>query len=144
LVDYVEVWGARLLEEVHATLPFIRHVVCGFGTGATVVGLHRVFTPAGLTVAGLQAPAGYPIPGWRNFERQNLGAQDLFFRFRGDVLLDTAPAAPGIASSGLAALRAHVSGHAHPEQVLVISHDGCPAACPETRSRECRIITERL
>lgn len=127
LVEHVERWGAHLLREVRANWPAVRHLVCGFGTGATVAGLHRVFTPLGYSVVGLQARNGAPIPGWRNYALQNVGDQDLFHRYGADIPLSTASAADDPDDDGaLASLLRYAYAHAHPEQVLVISHDGRP------------------
>lgn len=124
LVECVEVWASRLLEVVRTTLPGVRHVVCGFGTGATLVGLHRVFVPAGYGITGLQCTPSRSLPGWRNYEAQNLGEEDLFFPFQAAIPLETAPQA---ASSCLEALLHHARAGARPGQVLVISHDGRPS-----------------
>ncbi|MFG1876256.1 pyridoxal-phosphate dependent enzyme [Sphaerisporangium sp. NPDC049003] len=126
LVGCVELWGSRLLREVRANWPGIRHVVCGFGTGATVVGLHRVFAPLGYSVMGLQAREGDPVPGWRNYALQNLEDQDLFHRFQGEIPLSTASEAERPGTGALESLLRYANAHPHPEQVLVISHDGRP------------------
>ncbi|MEU8194043.1 pyridoxal-phosphate dependent enzyme [Microbispora amethystogenes] len=122
LVGRVELWAARLLRRIRADWPEVRHLVCGFGTGATVAGLHRVFTIAGYSVTGLQAREGDHVPGWRNYTLQNLGDQDLFHRYRKEVPLATASGG----ESALGSLLTYANAHAAPEQVLVISHDGRP------------------
>ncbi|MCU1496588.1 MAG: hypothetical protein JWM47_541 [Acidimicrobiales bacterium] len=124
MVRHVERWAIELLEQVRASLPAVRHLVSGFGTGASVVGLHRVFAPAGYTVTGIQSAPGRSLPGWRNFATENLGERDLFHRFRSEVPLAVAPDVPG--ADGLAALLATAALHPQPDQVLVISHDGTP------------------
>ncbi|WP_405152076.1 pyridoxal-phosphate dependent enzyme [Sphaerisporangium sp. NBC_01403] len=126
LVRCVELWGSHLLREVRENWPEIRYLVCGFGTGATVAGLHRVFAPLGYSVIGLQAREGDPVPGWRNYARQNLGDQDLFHRFQEEIPLSTASEAESSGAGALDSLLRYANVHAHPEQVLVISHDGRP------------------
>ncbi|MBO4271852.1 pyridoxal-phosphate dependent enzyme [Microbispora triticiradicis] len=126
LVAYVERWGARLLREVRASWPGIRHLVCGFGTGATVAGLHRVFAPAGYSVVGLQAGENEPVPGWRNYALQNLGDQDLFRRYQEEIPIATAAGAENPGERALGSLLRHADAHPNPQQVLVISHDGRP------------------
>lgn len=126
LVGYVERWAWRLLRQLRADWPGIRHLVCGFGTGATVAGLHRVFAPLGYAVVGLQARRGDPVPGWRNYALQNVGEQDLFHRYQADIPLATAAGADAPGRGALQSLVAFAHTHTHPEQVMVISHDGRP------------------
>lgn len=130
LVRHVEVWAQRLLEQVRATLPGVRHLVCGFGTGATLAGLHRVFTAAGYSVEGLQPAPGHTLSGWRHYAQQNLGEEDVFHPFREAISLQTAPAEPEALKGGLGALLAHVRARPHLEETLVVSHNGRPGAVP--------------
>ena len=62
LVACVESWASGLRAHVRERFPLVRRVVCGFGTGATLVGLKRVFSTGGFTVTGLQPAPGQPLP----------------------------------------------------------------------------------
>ncbi|MET8052979.1 pyridoxal-phosphate dependent enzyme [Streptosporangium sp. NPDC005286] len=126
LVRCVELWGSQLLREVRANWPEIRYLVCGFGTGATVAGLHRVFAPLGYSVMGLQARADDPVPGWRNYALQNLGDQDLFHRYQEEIPLPIPSETENSGAGALDSLLRYANTYANPEQVLVISHDGRP------------------
>ncbi len=126
LVKCVERWAAHLLREIRQNWPGIRYLVCGFGTGATVAGLHQVFAPLGYSIVGLQAREGDPVPGWRNYALQNLGDQDLFHRYRREIPITTAAEAGNLGEGALSSLLRHANAHVSPEQVLVISHDGRP------------------
>ncbi|NBD10773.1 MULTISPECIES: pyridoxal-phosphate dependent enzyme [Corallococcus] len=119
LVACVESWAASLRALVCERFPTVRHVVCGFGTGATLVGLTRVFTAGGFTVTGLQPAPGRPLPGWRTWAGQNLGQEDLFFAHHARIPLATA--AP--ASDPFNALLGWARARPHPDQVLVIAHN---------------------
>ncbi|NOK36223.1 hypothetical protein HMI49_23760 [Corallococcus exercitus] len=119
LVSCVEAWAAGLRAQVRERFPTVRHVVCGFGTGATLVGLARVFTAGGCTVTGLQPAPGKPLPGWRTWEAQNLGAEDLFFEHQPRMPLATAAPAP----DPFTALLEWARSQPHPERVLVIAHN---------------------
>ena len=123
LVACVETWATRLREVVRDAFPAVRGVVCGFGTGATVVGLHRAFTASGYDVLALQPAPGRTMPGWRRWAEQSLGEKDLFFPYREEVTLVTAGAKK---ADGLGALLAHARAEHRPEEVLVISHDARP------------------
>ncbi|XVQ83002.1 pyridoxal-phosphate dependent enzyme [Microbispora siamensis] len=126
MVGHVERWAAHLLREVRTNWPGIRHLVTGFGTGATVAGLQHVFAPLGYSVVGLQARTSDPVPGWRNYALQNVGDQDLFHRHREEITLLTAPEAESPGGGALTSLLRYAGAHARPEQVLVVSHDGRP------------------
>jgi cysteine synthase B len=123
LVACVESWAARLRERVRDAFPAVRRVVCGFGTGATAVGLHRAFAPLGHEVVALQPARGRTMPGWRRWAEQSLGEEDLFYPCREEVALETARAQ---GADGLGALLAHARAEPRPEEVLVISHDARP------------------
>ncbi|MCP3141054.1 pyridoxal-phosphate dependent enzyme [Pyxidicoccus xibeiensis] len=123
LIGCVEQWATRLCDVVFDVFPAVRSVVCGFGTGATVVGLHRAFASAGYEVVGLQPARGHALPGWRRWVEQSLGERDLFFPYREDVPLETAQAR---GADCLGTLLAHARAERRPEEVLVISHDARP------------------
>ncbi|NOK18285.1 hypothetical protein [Corallococcus carmarthensis] len=119
LVACVEAWASGLRAQVRERFPTVKRVVCGFGTGATLVGLTRVFTVGGFTVTGLQPAAGQPLPGWRTWETQNLGAEDLFFEHQPRLPLATAAPAP----DAFTALMEWARRQPHPEQVLIVAHN---------------------
>lgn len=119
LVACVEAWASGLRAQVRERFPTVRHVVCGFGTGATLVGLTRVFMAGGFTVTGLQPAPGDSVPGWRTWGAQNLGAEDLFFEHQPRMLLATAAPAP----DAFTALLDWARRQPHPERVLVIAHN---------------------
>lgn len=119
LVACVESWASGLRAQVRERFPSVKHVVCGFGTGATLVGLTRVFTAGGFTVTGLQPAPGKPLPGWRTWETQNLGAEDLFFEHQPRMPLTTAAPAP----DPFTALQEWACRQPHPEQVLIVAHN---------------------
>lgn len=123
LVDCVVSWAVTLREVVRDAFPSVRSVVCGFGTGATVVGLHRTFASGGYEVVGLQPAPGRSMPGWRSWSQQSLGAKDLFYPYREDVSLDMARTR---GDDGLGALLAWAREEPRPEEVLVISHNARP------------------
>ncbi|MBZ4408606.1 hypothetical protein K8640_10305 [Myxococcus sp. XM-1-1-1] len=123
LVGCVEGWAGELRDFVRDAFPSVRRVVCGFGTGATLVGLHRAFTPQGYEVVGLQPAKGSSLPGWRRWQEQNLGKEDLFHPHREEVVLETA--APKHSDS-LAALLTYARAETHPEEMLVIGHNARP------------------
>ncbi|NVJ22556.1 hypothetical protein HUW62_15145 [Myxococcus sp. AM011] len=123
LVGCVEGWASELRDVVRESFPKVRLVVSGFGTGATVVGLHRAFTPDGYDVVGLQPSLGAPLPGWRRWMEQNLGEADLFHPHREEVVLETAGPKH---SDGLAALLTYARAEARPDEVLVIAHNARP------------------
>ncbi|MBU8899968.1 hypothetical protein DRW03_00310 [Corallococcus sp. H22C18031201] len=122
LIGCVEDWAKGLLARVRDGFPAVRTLVCGFGTGATAVGLHRVFAPAGFSVVALQPSPGESLPGWRTWATQNLGARDLFHPHRDEVPLDTARPAP----DGFGALQNWARAHPQPDTVLVIAHGARP------------------
>ncbi|MEV4382042.1 pyridoxal-phosphate dependent enzyme [Streptosporangium sp. NPDC049644] len=126
LVRCVELWGLQLLRKVRKNWPEIRYLVCGFGTGATVAGLYRVFAPFGYSVMGLQARPGDPVPGWRNYALQNLGDQDLFHCYQEKIPLPIPSETESSGAGALDSLLRYANTYANPEQVLVISHDGRP------------------
>lgn len=119
LVACVESWASALRAHVRERFPRVRRVVCGFGTGATLVGLTRVFSTGGFTVTGLQPAPGHPLPGWRTWAHQNLGPEDLFFAHHQRIALDTATPAP----DGFTALMDWARAQPRPEEVLVIAHN---------------------
>ncbi|RKH45078.1 hypothetical protein [Corallococcus sicarius] len=119
MVACVESWASGLRAHVRERFPLVRRVVCGFGTGATLVGLTRVFSTGGFTITGLQPAPGQPLPGWRTWEGQNLGAEDLFFAHHQRIPLDTAAPAPDC----FTALLDWARRQERPEQVLVIAHN---------------------
>jgi cysteine synthase B len=123
LVECVASWAVRLREVVRDVFPAVRSVVCGFGTGATVVGLHRTFTSAGYEVVGVQPAPGRSLPGWRRWAEQSLGETDLFYPYREEVALETARARD---ADGLGALLAWAREEPRPEEVLIISHNARP------------------
>ncbi|MCP3101854.1 hypothetical protein LZ198_23535 [Myxococcus sp. K15C18031901] len=123
LIGCVEGWASELRECVREAFPSVRLVVSGFGTGASVVGLHRAFTPQGYEVVGLQPAKGHIVQGWRSWADQNLGAADLFYPHRDDVMLELAQ--PRI-TDGLAALLSYARAEARPEEVLVVAHNARP------------------
>ncbi|CAM4164222.1 MULTISPECIES: hypothetical protein [Corallococcus] len=125
LVACVESWASGLRALVRERFPKVQRVVCGFGTGATLVGLTRVFTLGGFTVTGLQPAPGQPLPGWRTWAHQNLGPEDLFFAHHQRIPLDTA----GPASDSFTALLEWARRQPQPEQVLVIAHSAREEAC---------------
>jgi len=124
LVECVASWAVKLREVVRDVFPAVRTVVCGFGTGATVVGLHRTFTAGGYEVVGLQPAPGRSMPGWRCWAEQNLGEKDLFYPYREDVSLETTRTR---GTDGLGALLAWAREQSAPEEVLVISHNARPS-----------------
>ncbi|RKH73199.1 pyridoxal-phosphate dependent enzyme [Corallococcus aberystwythensis] len=119
MVSCVEAWASGLRAQVRERFPTVRHVVCGFGTGATLVGLTRIFMAGGYTVTGLQPASGKPVPGWRTWAAQNLGAEDLFFEHQPRMLLATAAPAP----DAFAALMDYARRQPHPERILIIAHN---------------------
>ncbi|WP_338867141.1 hypothetical protein [Myxococcus stipitatus] len=123
LIGCVEGWATELRDFVRDAFPSVRLVLSGFGTGATVVGLHRAFTPQGYEVVGLQPAKGCSLPGWRRWLEQNLGEADLFHPHREEVVLE---AADPKHSDGLAALLSYARIEARPEEVLVIAHNARP------------------
>ncbi len=120
LIPCVEAWASRLRDRVREEYPEVRSVVCGFGTGATVVGLHRAFTLVGYEVVALQPAPGRSLPGWRRWVEQSLGVRDLFYPHREEVVLETAGAKD---SDGLGALLAWARAQHRPEEVLAVSHN---------------------
>jgi cysteine synthase B len=119
MIDCVEAWATALRDQL-PSLSEIRTVVTGFGTGATAIGLHRVFDAAGCAVVAVQCAPENPIPGWRNYELQNMGEHDLFRDYEDAIKLITLPAdAP---SRPLDALLSH-DYESEPAGVLLISHD---------------------
>ncbi|MDA0321850.1 MAG: hypothetical protein O2923_03925 [Verrucomicrobia bacterium] len=119
MVDCVGAWATALLDQLPSRSE-IRTVVTGFGTGATAIGLHRVFGGAGCAVVAVQCAPENPVPGWRNYEVQNMGEHDLFREYEDAITLITLPAdAP---NRPLDALLSH---HYEPDhaRVLLVSHD---------------------
>jgi S-sulfo-L-cysteine synthase (O-acetyl-L-serine-dependent) len=119
LVACVESWASSLRAVVCDRFPTVRRVVCGFGTGATLVGLTRVFTAGGFGVTGLQPPPGRAVPGWRTWENQNLGTEDLFFPHQPRIPLATATPS----RDAFSALLEWTRKQERPEEVLVIAHN---------------------
>jgi cysteine synthase B len=123
LIRCVEGWATRLREVVRDAYPGVRTLVCGFGTGATVVGLHRAFGMLGYEVVALQPAPGRSLPGWRRWAEQNLGERDVFHPYQQEVVLQAAGARD---TDGLAALLGWTRAERKPEEVLIVSHDACP------------------
>lgn len=126
LIEAVRGWASQVVELL-GTQPKIDTVVCGFGTGATVVGLESMLGPLGYKVLALQSPAGCSVAGWRNFSEQNLGDTDVFHPHAQRIELHAAHAHKGEASSALRLLLSH-DWQVAPERLCVISHDGLPSA----------------
>lgn len=123
LIRCVEGWAARLRDVVRDVYPGVRTLVCGFGTGSTVVGLHRAFGVLGYEVVALQPAPGRSLPGWRRWAEQNLGERDVFHPYQQEVVLQTA----GVRDTdGLGALLAWTRSEREPEEVLIVSHDARP------------------
>jgi cysteine synthase B len=125
LVAAVEAWAPEVASLL-AAQPLIDTVATGFGTGATLVGLHAKLAPLGYRVVGLQPGAGASVPGWRNYASQNLGSEDLFHDHSATTELRTAEmAALPSTRSALDVLLAQTWG-VDPARVCVIAHDGVP------------------
>jgi hypothetical protein len=121
LIDCVVSWAVRLRAQAEEQAA-PRLVVTGFGTGATAAGLERAFADADCTVLAVEAAPGAPISGWRHFDTQNLGAQDLFTPYADRIRREPIHAP---APTPLAALLRHPLPVPSCETLLV-SHDGEP------------------
>ena len=126
LVDAVAMWVERLLLPELWERAAIKRVICGFGTGATLLGLRKALAARGYTVAGVQPAPGQHLLGWRRFETENTGDKDLFWSERNDPLLITVNG-PGQEKTTPAA--ALLSGHFDwpVAETLIVLHDGDPA-----------------
>ena len=124
IIKSVERWAADLLPAIKK-IPRIKTLVCGFGTGATVVGVDNVFSKQGYTVYGVEPQPGYTIHGWRNYDEKNLGEADLFYPFYEKGLLRQFE----FKKKGLSPVEALLS-HSFTipsEEICIISHDGKPS-----------------
>ena len=126
LVDAVATWAERLLLPELQQRVRVKHVVCGFGTGATVLGLQKALEPHGYAVAAVQPAQGQPLLGWRRFETENMGDKDLFWPERNERLLLNLEGPGREATTASAALMSNRYDWPAIE-ILLILHDGSPS-----------------
>ncbi len=122
LIDAVKSWAANL-NELLRQVSAITTVVCGFGTGATAVGLKKALGPIGYDVIAVEAPPNKSQPGWRNYNNQNLGDTDLFYNYQSKISLKTATITVNQGQSALEVLLSQ-DYRRQPESVCIVSHDG--------------------
>ena len=124
IIGAVRAWAAALVEQLREH-PEIEVVLCGFGTGASAIGLHQELQPAGYELIALESPPGRGISGWRNYSEQNLGSRDLFHPFAGQIEVRVAQVPREGPPCPREVLLSQDLG-IDPSRICVVSHDGVP------------------